>query len=516
VIGRDAPAGQRICQLWQASFAKTAIFNNSLSIVRIIRKAKLSKKGRKTMKNMKKIVALLLATVMVMAMSITVFAADGDITVNGPVKDAKYQAIKIFDATMSGDAVSYTLIDNKITEVTGFNTIFATTSAGDKTYVTKKDGVTDEAVINWIKANKDAIKAAGVAKGSEVTGEGSSIKLATGEFGYYMVWSSKGDTVAVSVNTTHPEATVNSKLPSTPSIDPEEGKKVDGKDVNTMNVGDTVTFTVTFTATNYEVKDGVSTPINQYVVTDTPNGFDIDENTVAVKVNGNDYAITGKQISKSKAANTGVLTVTIPWDQTTYDTSNTVVVTYDAKLTNKNIANASTNKAKVTYNETPIPGEPEVYTYNYKINIEKVDDADATKKLEGAKFVLKSGDTFYKVDKATGAVTFVADQKEATEVTTDANGAATFEGLKAGTYTLVETVAPAGYNLAPNTPVTLAEVTEKLEQTTSLTVSAQVKDKTGSALPTTGGIGTTMFYVVGSVLVIGAAVVLISKRRMAR
>ena len=469
------------------------------------------------MKNMKKIVALLLATVMVMAMSITVFAADGDITVNGPVKDAKYQAIKIFDATMSGDAVSYTLIDNKITEVTGFNTIFATTSAGDKTYVTKKDGVTDEAVINWIKANKDAIKAAGVAKGSEVTGEGSSIKLATGEFGYYMVWSSKGDTVAVSVNTTHPEATVNSKLPSTPSIDPEEGKKVDGKDVNTMNVGDTVTFTVTFTATNYEVKDGVSTPINQYVVTDTPNGFDIDENTVAVKVNGNDYAITGKQISKSKAANTGVLTVTIPWDQTTYDTSNTVVVTYDAKLTNKNIANASTNKAKVTYNETPIPGEPEVYTYNYKINIEKVDDAVTTKKLPGAEFVLKDKEgNFYKVDKTSGAVTFVKEQKDATVVTTDANGAATFAGLKAGTYTLVETVAPAGYNLAPAQEVTLDEITKKLENTTTLTVGAQVKDKTGSTLPSTGGIGTTMFYVVGSVLVIGAAVVLISKRRMAR
>ena len=468
------------------------------------------------MKNMKKIVALLLATVMVMAMSITAFAADGDITVNGPVEGAKYQAIKIFDATMSGDAVSYTLINDSIKAVKDFDTIFATTSAGDKTYVAKKDGVDDQAVINWIKDNKDAIKAAGVAKGPEVTGTGSSITLSTGELGYYMVWSTdKDNTTAVSVDTAHPEATVNSKLPSTPSIDPEEGKKVDGKDVNTMNVGDTVTFTVTFTATNYEVKDGVSTPINQYVVTDTPNGFDIDETTVAVKVNGNDYAITGKEISKSKA-DTGVLTVTIPWDQTTYNTSNTVVVTYEAKLTNKNIANESSNKAKVSYDGKDIPGEPEVYTYNYKVVIDKVDDADTTKKLEGAKFVLKSGNTFYKVDEATGAVTFVPDQKDATVVTTDANGAATFAGLKAGTYTLVETVAPAGYNLAADTTVTLNEVTQKLKETTTLTVGAEVKDKTGSVLPSTGGIGTTMFYIVGSVLVIGAAVVLISKRRMAR
>ena len=468
------------------------------------------------MKNMKKVIALLLATVMVMAMSITVFAADGDITVNGPIEGAKYQAVKIFDATMSGDAVSYTLIDDKITKVAGFADVFTTTTAGDKTYVTQKEGVDNEAVINWIKSNKDAIKAAGVVKGDEVTGAGSSIKLATGELGYYMVWSSKEDTVAVSVDTAHPEATVNSKLPSTPSINPKEGKKVDGKDVNTMNVGDTVTFTVTFTATNYEVKDGVSKPINQYVVTDTPNGFDIDETTVAVKVNGNNYAIAGKEISKSKA-DTGVLTVTIPWDQTTYNTSNTVVVTYEAKLTNKNIANESSNKATVSYDGNTIPGEPEVYTYNYKINIEKVDDADISKKLKDAKFVLKDKDgNFYKVDETSGAVTFVKEQKDATVVTTDASGAATFAGLKAGKYTLVETVAPAGYNLAPDQEVTLAEITKKLEETTTLTVAAQVKDKTGSELPSTGGIGTTMFYIVGSVLVIGAAVMLVSKRRMVR
>lgn len=466
------------------------------------------------MKNMKKVIALLLATVMVMAMSITVFAADGDITVNGPVEGAKYQAVKIFDATMNGDAVSYTLISDAITSVTGFDDVFSTATAGDKTYVTVKDGVSETAVIDWIKTNKDAIKAAGVVKGEEVTGAGSSIKLTTGELGYYMVWSSEEDTVAVSVDTAHPEATVNSKLPSTPSIDPDEGKKVDGKNVNTMNVGDTVTFTVTFTATNYEVKDGVSTPINQYVVTDTPNGFDIDASTVAVTVNGTEYAIEGKEITSAK--NGDVLTVTIPWDQTTYNTSNTVVVTYDAKLTNKNIAAESSNKAKVTYDGNDIPGEPEVYTYNYKINIDKVDDADTTKKLAGAKFVLKSGNNFYKVDNATGAVTFVENQADATVVTTDANGAASFEGLKAGTYTLVETEAPAGYNLAADTTVTLPEVTTKLTETTSLTVASQVKDKTGSVLPSTGGIGTTMFYIVGSVLVIGAAVVLISKRRMAR
>ena len=466
------------------------------------------------MKKLSKVLVLVLSAIMVLAMSASVFAADGDITVNGPVEGAKYQAYKMFDVTVSGTDnanVSYTLIDNKITEVTGFDTVFKTTTSGSKTYVQKKDGVTDEAVIKWIKDNKDAIKAASVAKGSEVTGAGPTIKLATGELGYYMIWSSKDDTVAVSVDTTKKEATVNSKLPSTPSIDPDNGKKVNGTDVTTMEVGEEATFTVTFTATNYEVKDGVSTPITQYVVTDTPNGFDIDNSTVAVTVNGSAYAIEGKAVSSN--VTDGKLTVTIPWDQTTYNTSNSVVVTYKAKLTNKNVAKQSSNKAKVSYDGNDIPGEPEVHVYNFRINITKVEKGNDENKLPGAKFVLKKGNDFYAVD-ANGVVSWVADQKNATEVTTDANGAASFAGLKTGTYSLVETVAPEGYNLAPAQDVTIPEVTAANEKTVDLNVAAKVEDETGATLPTTGGIGTTIFYVLGSLLVIGCGIVLVSRKRM--
>ena len=79
------------------------------------------------MKNLRKVMVLVLALLVVFAFSVTAFAATGDITVNGPVEGAKYQAYKMFDVTVSGSGdeinVNYTLIDNKITEVTGFDTI---------------------------------------------------------------------------------------------------------------------------------------------------------------------------------------------------------------------------------------------------------------------------------------------------------------------------------------------------------------------------------------------------------
>ena len=88
-----------------------------------------------------------------------------------------------------------------------------------------------------------------------------------------------------------------------------------------------------------------------------------------------------------------------------------------------------------------------------------------------------------------------------------------FTGLADGTYTLVEKTTPSGYNTAEDKEITIAKGDYSAG---NLKQEATVINKAGSVLPATGGIGTTLFYVVGSVLVIGAAVVLISKRRMTR
>ena len=114
-----------------------------------------------------------------------------------------------------------------------------------------------------------------------------------------------------------------------------------------------------------------------------------------------------------------------------------------------------------------------------------------------------------------------------TEVTTDTNGAASFKGLDTGTYSLHETEAPAGYNLLKaDVPVTITATYGGDGQITSSSAtstnngqyqqSQKIENKSGTTLPSTGGMGTTLFYVLGSVLVIGAVVLLVAKKRMGK
>ena len=96
-------------------------------------------------------------------------------------------------------------------------------------------------------------------------------------------------------------------------------------------------------------------------------------------------------------------------------------------------------------------------------------------------------------------------------MTTDKTGAATFGGLANGTYYLVETKAPAGYNQL-TAPVVVKVEGGNTED--KLSVTAKVENSAGALLPSTGGMGTTIFYVLGSILVIGAVVLLVTKKRM--
>lgn len=467
-------------------------------------------------KTLKRFGSFLLAAFMVVAMAIPVMAdSEYTITVNGAQTDVTYKAYKVFDATVSGDNVSYTIpTGSTIAAVEGFSGVFATTTAANGTvYVTPQEGVADADIISWLKTNQNSI-ATGTPTTLTNSNGATSITLDVGAPGYYFITSTVGTKSAVEVTTAKPTATINDKIETSPSIPEDGGKKINGETVTDMQVGTKAHFTITFTATNYATdKDGNATAINSYTVTDTPDGFSIDQESIDVQVNGEAYAIPEKSFSSSINGQ-GVMTVTIPWDQETYPSPSTVVVSYDATLTDKHIAAASTNKAEVKYDETKIPGDPEVKVYNYKVQITKVDAASKETKLEGAQFVLKNSDgKYYKVAND-GAVSWVDVVDNATTVTTDANGSANFSGLASGTYTLVETVAPNGYNLAADQNITLNAITEEVKNVAVLTVGATVEDEAGSTLPSTGGMGTTIFYIVGGILVVGAGVLLITKKRM--
>ncbi len=451
---------------------------------------------------MKKIVSLLLAAVMVMAMSISAFAAGtGSITITPPddidtSAEITYTIYKVFDADASADGtkISYKLVSGKTTAPAGFSV----DKAGNVTY----DG--GEEVTELTQADIDAIAAyvtdddiVGTAKS---TG-GNDAVIENLPNGYYYITTTTGS--VVTINSTKPDAEVDDKN-VVPGVNKEitgaSSYDADGKKA-LAQVGTEVEYTATITVgkgqLGYVFKDTLGTGL-EYVdgsltVTDMTAGTDY-----TLAVSGQNITVTFEDDSIKGLAQ-----------------DSEIVVVYKAKVTSAALQdNPAKNTATISYgNDSQYTSKPsETETYNAKITVIKNDDQNEP--LAGAGFVLKNADgKYYKF--ADGAVSWVDAEADATEYTSGDDGKldGEFTGLADGTYTLVEKTTPSGYNTAEDKEITIAKGDYSAG---NLKQEATVINKAGSVLPATGGIGTTLFYVVGSVLVIGAAVVLISKRRMTR
>ncbi|WP_432630866.1 isopeptide-forming domain-containing fimbrial protein [Brotaphodocola sp.] len=240
-----------------------------------------------------------------------------------------------------------------------------------------------------------------------------------------------------------------------------------------------------------------------------------------------------------------------------------IVVKYEATL-NKNAEiglDGNKNEVYLQYSNNPNNGgegdtgetpKDEVLVFTYELDVTKIDGAtagDNPKKLAGAKFVLKNSEGKYVQVDADGKVTGWVDTEPNPENQEDAAGILTSNddglfkviGLDAGTYYLKEVVAPAGYNILKDEIELKVLATTKNDQnwtsgnaSDALTalkikvgtgdetdgdvnsgiVSATVQNNKGGTLPETGGIGTTIFYLTGTILVLGAVVLLITKKRM--
>ena len=478
------------------------------------------------MKRARKLGSLLLALVMVFALATTAFAAEtgtttttGTITVDNPVAGRTYTAYKIFDVVYDTSGhYSYT-IDSKANEWYGTVSAYASVPAhglqltqvngGDTYVVTTGDGFSAPDFAATLKENV-----------SDKTGNvliananGSSVTVDKLPLGYYFVASASG--ALCNLTTTNPEVTIHDKndMPF---------EKV--ADKTNADVGQIVTYTITGKVPDYT---GFDTYI--YTIEDTMSaGLTFDRDSLSVEVGNTDVTADTNKCKITYDVTTDPNTFKVSIIVKNCTVGDPIEVTYKATVNEKAIAVISNNKAKLTYSNDPTnstkttttpPQEQKVYTS--KIVIDKFETGkQETVKLPDAKFVLykkvpeASGEVtkYYKQDETTKAVTWVDSITNATEVTTDNNGAASFDGLADGTYYLVETKAPAGYNQL--TEAKDVEVKGSITEPTKLSVTAEVENKTGTTLPSTGGMGTTIFYVLGSVLVIGAAVLLVTKKRM--
>ena len=324
--------------------------------------------------------------------------------------------------------------------------------------------------------------------------------------------------------TTVGEFNAKNENPLTPPTKTAEVGKVDvnGK---TVNVGDTVNFTVSATvpasATNYD-----SYP---FTITDTASkGLQVaDKTAFKVQVDGKDVPTSLYKVTPSGDATTeNGTTTTIEFTDAKSLAGKTIVVSYTGTVTKDaltDLGGSVNNKAMITTNGGASgEGTTESKTYGFQFKKIGVDnDANA---LAGAQFVVKKKDgKFLRQDTESKAWSSVDDQTNATVFTSGADGLVQFKGLAAGDYTVMETNAPNGYaqnfkvtfdvSIAENGTVTFTQ--DALKQVTLPTGDqiATVKNvKSITQLPLTGAAGTTLFTVV-ALLVAGAGVTVAVKSR---
>lgn len=494
-------------------------------------------------KAMKKLMAALLAVAMVCAMAIPAFAADGSthsssedgkITIQNAVANQTYKIYRILDLQYNDTAKSFRYVKNDK---------WGAFVEGQTTYlsVDSKTGV-----VTWANSdnadNGTAIKALAVAAGQHVkdtpslTADGS-VKASSSTvifdnlpLGWYLVVSDLTTDAICSIDTTAKQVTIKEKN-GAPTVEKEveyaSGSWGQGND---GNVGDTVNFQTTIYVT-----DG--NPTNYILHDEMSNGLDFKEDSIVVKKNDErftDYTVVTP---------TDNCTFEIKFNENSLHTNDKVVVTYSATI-NSNAVVGTTGNDNETWLKYGNNGETthsNTKTYTWKFDILKyfTDSNDTKQYLADVEFVLyrKNNTTntteyakFGTNNKLTG---WTDAENEATKLKTNATSTVAVEGLDAGTYFLKEITTPGGFNgLTSDVEVQIDSSCNSFRSAT-YTVKYKmanenkedftdagdekivpIENKRGTTLPGTGGIGTTIFYVVGGGLMVAAAILLITKKRM--
>lgn len=490
-------------------------------------------------KAMKKLMAALLAVAMVCAMAIPAFAApatNGSITVKNTVDGKTYNIYKILNLETNGtgnDASSYTAFKYKATtEWESFVGSSIYLKSDKDGYVTWKDTAENAADIEAfskaaMKFAKDLTPVA-----TKVADSSGSVTFTGLELGYYLI-TSDVDTSSKALcmlSTTKPSATVQEKN-GAPTVTKEVEYASDSwGQGNDGNVGDTVNFHTTIyvtdgNPTNYVLHDKMST------------GLNFKENSIAVKVN--DTLITNYTV---KYTNTDKCTFEISFPNGTLQTNDKVVVTYSAIINSDAVVgtDGNDNETWLKYGETGETTHSNTKTYTWKFDILKyfTDSNNEKQYLANVEFVLyrKNADDkaeYAKFDSNNKLTGWTATESEAGKLKTNATSNVVVEGLDAGTYFLKENTTPAGFNgLTSDVEVQITSDCIKLDGAT-YTVKYKmanandedftdtdakkvvpIENNRGTTLPGTGGIGTTIFYVIGGGLMVAAAILLITKKRM--
>ena len=481
------------------------------------------------MKYVRKSLALLLALILVLALGGTAFAEGetGSITINDAVVGQTYTIYQILDLesyNASANAYSYKATTAWSNFINSSDIKGTYVSVDGQGYVTWVDGAD---VAAFAKAAQKYAKDNSIGNQGSVTATTTTVSFTGLDLGYYLVDTTLG--TLCSLDTTNPDVTMEEKneVPVPDKTVKEDSTGIWG-DSNTAQIGDTVEFKTVIHAKkgaqNYKLHDQMEA------------GLTLNQNSITVKVGetaltkDTDYTVAFDAACKDKNGADATCDFEITFSNnylSTITADTDIVVTYTAVLNeNAEIADATNdNDTVLDYGDDSRSEWDETTTKTFMFDIVKTDSN--LKVLTGAKFELydaqTAGNKIALVKESDGVYRVATATEKSTEGFTSAvieAGKATVKGLDADTtYWLEETEAPAGYNkLAGRVEVKI----ENSNLTTTMTGDTwaegnggvQITNKTGTELPSTGGMGTTLFYVLGSVLVLGAVVLLVTRKRM--
>lgn len=512
------------------------------------------------MKLMKRILAIVCTFVMIISMATGVNAVDntsaaaatqpkGSITLENAVVGDEYKVYKILtlESYVKDKAYSYKRNGDgwdKFINSTQGTQFFESNENG---YVKLKSTADNDTAarkiaiyaIGFAQANRDTVTPTKTVR-AEATSKTETTKVVFNdlELGYYVVESTSG--TACAITTTDPDATIKDKHdnPSVNKIIEHGGVVKDNHKMNSVNLGETVYFETTINvkpgAKNYVLHDTMDSNLENFFV------YEVYCNLPNSKNQNTSLATTGAENEKMVNVRPGAFNSEKPTDGCTFELSFTnlfyttyrqqidrgeltkIYVKYYATVGNKAPINtAMKNTTYLTYGENNLETDKsETETYTYGILVFKYTGTNTP--LADAKFILSKVENATEADAikftSNGAFyRYTIDQTNGggnTTLVSPTEGRFEIQGLEAGTYYLKETEAPKGYNkIQKSIKIEILEDGSIKVDNNAITGDVRVQNNTGSILPSTGGMGTTLIYVVGSILVLASGIVLFSKRK---